>query len=314
MAADPELKLPTPASRWETFLWPRWLPVRARLPLIAQVTGAVAVTALFVGPWWARVPLAPAAPPSSVVLQPPAVPPPAAVPPPSAVPQAPVVPEAPARPAHLNLDVRHTFGSVDFSVTVDGKPALDTTLAGSGKRFKMFGKRAERSYTRTLDLSPGVRVVGVRVRSDADKFDQTRVERFDLGSASVAALQITADDSGLSVVAERPPAPPRRRAPAPAAPPAAVAAPVLAPPPAALPATPPAQQEANAVVDLLHSIRSMLIAVAGFVASTATGFLVQEFLRTRKALIFAQAAGASAGLVDRGERRRRRRSPKAPSE
>ena len=69
------------------------------------------------------------------------------------------------RPAHLNLEVRHSFGNVDFSVTVDGKPAFQATLEGSGKRFKVFGKRSERGYTKTLDLPPGVRVVRVRVLS-----------------------------------------------------------------------------------------------------------------------------------------------------
>jgi hypothetical protein len=215
----------------------------------------------------------------------------------------------------LNLDVRHAFGSVDLSVTVDGKPALETKLAGSGKRFKMFGKRAERGFTSTLDLVPGVRVVRVRVRSAADKFDQTRVERFDLESASVATLQISADESGLSVVVQRPPARPRSRVPTPLPAAAATSVPVALPTPvpAAAPASPPARQEANTVVDLLQSIRSMLIAGAGFVASAATGFLVQEFLRTRKALLFAQTAGAPTELVAPGERRRRRRSPKTPS-
>ena len=96
---------------------------------------------------------------------------------------------------------------------VDGKPVFDTTLAGSAKRFGVFGKRAEKGFTRSLNLSPGVRVVSVRLRSTADKFDQTRVERFDLDPASVAGMRIAADKSGLSVVAERPPAPERTPAP-----------------------------------------------------------------------------------------------------
>ena len=84
---------------------------------------------------------------------------------------------------------------------------LETKLAGSGKRFGVVGKRSERGFTRTLDVAPGVRIVRVRVRSAEDKFDQTRVERFDLDSASVAAMRIAADKSGLSVVADRPASP-----------------------------------------------------------------------------------------------------------
>lgn len=66
-------------------------------------------------------------------------------------------------------------------VQVDGKPVFNQTLAGSAKRFGVFGKRAEKGFTRLLDLSPGVRVVSVRLRSTADQFDSTRDERFDLG-------------------------------------------------------------------------------------------------------------------------------------
>jgi hypothetical protein len=214
----------------------------------------------------------------------------------------------------LNFDVRHSFKTVDFSVTVDGKPAFYTKLEGSGKRFGVFGKRSERGYTRTLDLTPGEHIVRVRVLSTADKFDQTRVERFDLGSASVATMRISADRSGLELVAERPPAS------------VAVAAAkesVTAPPPAALPVPAPIQaanvampqtaaaasrQDVNAIADLLQSVRSMLIAIAGFVASAATGFVVQEYLRSRP-LPFAKPAVNDA---EPGHERRRRRRPGKP--
>ena len=91
------------------------------------------------------------------------------------------------------------------------------------------------------------------------------------------------------------------------------------PPPAAFqyrrPAAPRTTQEANAVVDLLQSVRSILIAIAGFVASAATGFVVQEYLRTRRGLLFAAAqpgrrspirtnAGAAAVRAERGSRAR----------
>jgi hypothetical protein len=292
------------ASRWDALVWPKWLPVTARLPVVAQITGAVALTALVAGPWWSRIPES--SPLQTTFVQQP-------VPLPSAVRQVtPPRPETPALPAHLNLDVRHTLRDVELSVTIDGKPALEEKLAGSGKRFKVFGRRAERGYTKTLDLAPGVHIVRVRVQSAEDKFDQTRVERFDLGSASVAALRISADPSGLSLVAERPPAPapepaptPDRRATAPQikvpAPAAVPPAPTPQPVQAAALATGPTSQEANAVVDLLHSIRSMLIWIAGFVATTATAFVFEEWLRTRRDLLFRANDQAARG----GGRRRR---------
>ena len=319
-----EIKMPRQASRWETFVWPRWLPVRARMPLVAQVTGAVALTALIVGPWWASAPdamndtPAPTVPATSVPAAASATAPVAAAAPvdapPAAVAVAPPKPAAvtaPVRPAHLNLDVRHSFGNVDFSVAVDGKQVLQTKLEGSGKRFGVFGKRGERGHTRSLELTPGVHLVRVRVLSAKDKFDQTRVERFDLDPASVASMRISADRSGLTLVAERPPVVPAPAAEgvaaAPVAPPIVptAAAPIQA---AAMTAAVPqatataSHQDVNAVADLLQSVRSMLIAIAGFVASAATGFVVQEYLRSRR-IVFAPAAGA-APVTERRKRRR----------
>lgn len=200
------------------------------------------------------------------------------------VPQASTVPPTAAvpqrtRPAHLNLDVRHSFRSVDVSITVDGARVLETKLAGSGRRFGVFGKRAERNFTKSLDLSPGVRVVRVRVRSAADKFDHTRVERFDLDPASVAALQIEAGKSGLSVIADRPPA--TERPPAPQVAQAVQAVQVAQ----AAAQVAQAAQQAGALAELYQTLRSILIAVAGFIGSAATGFVVQEFLRARKGLM-----------------------------
>lgn len=295
MTGVPLTKPTTVGSRWEAFIWPQWLPLRARLPLIAQIAGAAALMAAIAMPRWAdvpRAPEAPALPPRPAELTPPPPPP---------------------RPAHLNLDVRHGFGSIDLSVTVDGERVLDTTLAGSAKRFGVFGKRAEKSFTKTLDVSPGVRIVRVRVRSAADKFDQTRVEQFDLESASVAAIRIAANKSGLSVVASRPPgrSPPPAAAPTPAAAPSPAAAPFpAAASPAAVAPAPQAAQQASVLAELYQALRSILIAIAGFVASTATAFLVQEFMRSRRGLIFAPNAAPSAAAADRGERRRRRRPGK----
>lgn len=286
------------ASRWESFVWPRWLPERARLPLIAQITGAVALTALLVAPWWSNLPQ------------------PAIVPSPASARLDAAARTAVAAPAHLNLDVRHTFKSVELSVTVDGKPALRTELDGSAKRFKVFGKRAQRGFTQTLDLAPGVRVVRVRVKSAADKFDQTRVERFDLAAASVAAIKVSADRSGLSLVARHPPPLPEEKAAAVAGTESAgsqrqavAAGMVPAASPARAPAALRASQAESTMLELVQSLRSMLIAIAGFVASAATGFVVQEFLRRRRGLLFAETDTPARAAAVPAERRRRRRAP-----
>jgi hypothetical protein len=261
-------------KRWESLIWPRWLPTRARLPLIAQISGAALLLAAVAMPNWSSV-----VPPSDPTLAPVASTPATSITPPghTAGGTSTPPPAVPLRPAHLNLDVRHNFRSVDLSVTVDGRRELDTKIAGTAKKFGVFGKRGEKGFTATLDLEPGARVVRVRVRSTADKFDQTRVERFDLGSASVASLRIVAEKSGLSVFADRPPAPAPQVAGL--VPPTSPGAPVAHAAPAAM------QQQLSAAAELYQVLRQSLIAIAGFVASAATGYLVQEFLRSRKGFL-----------------------------
>jgi hypothetical protein len=243
-------------------VWPTWLPTRARLPLLAQICGVAALLAALAMPTLSE--------PSATVPEPQAVAAPV-----EETPDIPPAPETPPRPAHLNLDVRHNFKSVNLTVTIDDTRAIDTRLSGSGKKFGVFGSREERGYTRTLDLEPGVRVVRVRVHSAADKFDQTRVERFELGSASVASLRLVVEKSGLAVFADRPPV--VHAAPAPAPRRAAMLPAAAAPAPAAVPR--------GALIELYLTLRSVLIGVAGFIATTAAGFLLEQFLVARKRLL-----------------------------
>ena len=253
---------PAGPSKWESLVWPQWLPIRARLPLLAQISGVAALLAAVAMPNLADTPAAHVA----------------AVP--AAEEPAPFAPsqELPLRPAHLNLDVRHNFKSVNVTVTIDDERAFDARLEGGGKKFGVFGKREERGHTRTFDLQPGVRVVRVRVHSSADKFDQTRVERFDVGPAAVASLRLVVEKAGLAVFADRPPiVQPGTPAPRQAA---------MLPVPSASDAPsqhPPAPR--GVIAELYLTMRSVLIAVAGFVATTAAGFVVQEFLVSRKRLL-----------------------------
>ena len=309
MAGTPETSSLSSGSTWDTVIWPRWLPLQARLPLIAQIAAAVALMAAFTMPRWSEM--------EAVSGRSSALPSTSAVG--ASVRADDRLPAATARPAHLNLDVRHTFRNVELSVTVDGKPALETKLSGSGKRFGVIGKRAERGFTRTIDVAPGARVVRVRLRSASDKFDYTRVERFDLDSAAVASLWIAADKSGLSVVADRPLLPKApQRTPASLAPFPAAASPQPAQVAHVMQAAHAAQaaqaaQEASALAELYQSLRQILIALAGFIGSAATGFVVQEFMRSRRALIFAEQTAATVSAVER-RRRRRTTRPTVTSE
>jgi hypothetical protein len=290
-------EMDTPRSRWDAFVWPRWLPSRARLPLIAQIAGAFALMAAVTMPKWTVDSATPSA------ASPPTVEAPAASPAPVATVTPNVAPGP--RPAHLNLDLRHNFRSVDLTVTVDGKRALETKLEGSGRKFGVFGRREARAFTRTLDLEPGARVVRLRLRSADEKFDHARVERFDLGPASVATMRVDIEKAGLSVIADRPAPPPSAALPVPVS---AQVLPAAHASEAAQAAAQAAQEahEASALAALYQSLRSVLITLAGLIGSTATAYVVQEFLKQRRVVDFKGGPPTQAARILR--RRRERRS------
>ncbi|HJU43706.1 MAG TPA: hypothetical protein VJ691_12850, partial [Vicinamibacterales bacterium] len=90
------------------------------------------------------------------------------------------------------------------------------------------------------------------------------------------------------------------------------------------PAVPPAQasqaaqaaaqelqeaQEASSLAALYQSLRSILITIAGLIGSTATAFVVQEFLKQRRVVDFkgSQNQNTQAARILRRRRERRAR-------
>jgi hypothetical protein len=66
------------------------------------------------------------------------------------------------------------------------------------------------------------------------------------------------------------------------------------------------RQDINALTDVLYSVRSVLIWIAGFVATTATAFLFEEWLKKRKQQLLALGR-----LSRRRHRRPRSETPAA---
>jgi hypothetical protein len=156
---------------------------------------------------------------------------------------------SPVRTSHLNVVVRHNLEGAELSVLVDGEPSFSSTIPGSrAKRFGLFGKRADRTFSKSLVLGAGAHTVQVRVQSADDGFDQTAQERVVLSGGEVTTLSVSAstEQAGLSLVV-----------------PAAAAQPGVA-------------------TGVLGAIQSVFVTVLGFIASATIGFLVQESLRSRK--------------------------------
>ena len=150
----------------------------------------------------------------------------------------------------LNVVFRHSLQMADLSVFVDGRPTFSDQVPGTAKkRFGILDKRVEGTLSKTLAVPLGTHVVQVRVKSPSDRFDQTRQISVNLVSGKESTVVVTAQRDDLSLSYRgRPVVPVEEGAESSGAP-----------------------------------LRSVLVTVMGSVASAAIGFLVQEFLKARKA-------------------------------
>jgi hypothetical protein len=148
--------------------------------------------------------------------------------------------------ATLNLICRHNFRTVDLSVSIDGKLILTDEISGSSlKRFGVFGKRLEGTFSKSLSVPSGFHVVDLHLKSLADGFDQTRRCGLTLPAGKDATLVISTQRGGLLLM---PSITPRR----------------------------------DVGFKYSDSLRSILITAIGSVVSASITFVVQEFLRSRK--------------------------------
>jgi hypothetical protein len=150
--------------------------------------------------------------------------------------------------ATLNLICRHALRSADISVSIDGKTIYSDHISGSPKKFyEILGKRSE-TFSKSLTVPSGNRVVEVHLSSATDGFDQTRQCELSVPPGKEATLLIEAQQSGMSLVNKG----------------SAIA---------------PVRNLESAYSD---SLRSVLVTLLGSGVSAAIGFFVQEFLRSKK--------------------------------
>ncbi len=151
--------------------------------------------------------------------------------------------------AKLKVAVRHGFRNGEISVLVDGTLVYNDQLtANAKKRLGIFGKTGG-SFSKTLSLPAGQHVVQVRINSPAERYDQSKRCGVNLIRGKEAMLSVAAERAGMSLAYQGPPITPME---APSS-------------------------------DYTAVARSLLITASGSVFSAVIGFLVQDFLRTRKA-------------------------------
>ena len=151
--------------------------------------------------------------------------------------------------ATLNLICRHDLRSADISVSIDGRTIYTDHISASPKKlFAILGKREE-TFSKSLTVPPGEHVVQVHLSSATDGFDQTKQRELNLRPGTETTLRIDAHRNGMSLVYPGP-------------------------------ATSPTNNLGSAFPD---SLRSILVTLLGSAVSAAIGFVVQDFLRSRKA-------------------------------
>ncbi len=150
----------------------------------------------------------------------------------------------------LNLVCRHNFQSAELTVSVDGKIVFSDQSSGTvKKRFGFLDKKVEGTLSKALSIPLGKHTVRVSLKSSSEQFDQTRQIAVNLVSGRESTVMITAQRGDLLLGYE--------------------GAPVLS--------------DTVSTPEGSSAVWSILMTVMGAVASASIGFMVQEFLRSRKA-------------------------------
>jgi hypothetical protein len=153
--------------------------------------------------------------------------------------------------AVLNLVCRHNLRAADLAVYIDGKLSYTEQLSGSAKkRFGIVGPRVAKTFSKSLVVPSGEHTVNVHLKSAADGFDQEQMCSWNLPPGKAGTLVIAMQQNGMSLTFQGSP-------------------------------VAPAESAGSGYRD---SVRWIMLTVGGSAVSAGIGFMVQEFLRSRKAI------------------------------
>jgi len=153
--------------------------------------------------------------------------------------------------ATLTIAGHHGFRRAEVSIFIDGD--LKSTYEVTGSAKKRFGilQKIEGTFSRSLRVAPGDHVVKVRFHSLTDSSDITRQCNVNAQARTESTVYVNADRGLLSLSFAGSPAKSR-----------------------------PDPEPSNGYARMLQSV---FIAIAGSALSATVGFVVQDFLKSRKA-------------------------------
>jgi hypothetical protein len=164
--------------------------------------------------------------------------------------------------ATLTVAGRHSFRQAEISIWIDG--SLKSTFEVTGSPKKRFGvlQKIDGSFSRSLRVNGGPHIVRVRVHSLTDSSDIVRQCQANVESGTESTVYVNADRGILALGFAS--------------------------------ASSRSKPESDSSSGYLKLMQSVLMAVAGSALSAVVGFLVQDFLRSRKAAAPAQAPSANS--------------------
>lgn len=166
--------------------------------------------------------------------------------------------------ATLTVAGRHSFRQAEISIWVDGDLKSTFEVSGSAKKKLGVFQKIDGSFSRSLRVGAGDHTIRVRVHSLTDGSDIVRQCQASVQSGTESTVYVNADRGVLSLGfasgASR---------------------------------TRPEPESSNS--GYFKMMQSVLMAIAGSALSAVVGFLVQDFLKSRKSNgVPTQAPSASA--------------------
>jgi hypothetical protein len=155
-----------------------------------------------------------------------------------------------ASSATLTVAGRHSFRKAEISIWVDGDLKSTFEVSGSAKKRLGVLQKIDGSFSRSLRVGAGPHTVRVRVLSLTDGTDIVRQCQANAASGTQSTVYVNADRGLLSVGFA-----------------------------SGSPRSKPEPESSGGYMKLMQSV---LMAVAGSTLSAVVGFLVQDFLKSRK--------------------------------
>jgi hypothetical protein len=156
-----------------------------------------------------------------------------------------------AASATLTIAGRHSFRQAQVSIWVDGNLKSTFEVSGSAKKKLGVFQKIDGSFSRSLRVGAGDHTIRVQVHSLTDNSDVIRQCRASVASGTQSTVYVNADRGLLSLSFA-----------------------------SGSPRTQPEPESSNGYLKLMQSV---LMALVGSALSATVGFLVQDFLKSRKA-------------------------------